>query len=153
MNNSIAIFEKYGLTNANISFSEVANAFLTSGYTSSAGNTYFNSIRIAEGILIKEDVGIGYARTFLNGLKIYSIKDKTLLADKTFHTVFYSPTMVKNQAKKMLLDVLETAAHNEGYEFDYVSAEILIDKILTDAMNSNQMEVLKQQTKKYLIAS
>ena len=82
MTNSIAIFQKHGLVNSNLSYSEVANAFLSTGYTSSAGNTYFNSIRVAEGILIKEDIGNGYKYAFLNGIKIYSIKDKTLIVDK-----------------------------------------------------------------------
>jgi len=147
------LFQKHGLINANVSFSEVANAFLTTGYTSAAGNTYFNSIRVAEGILIKEAIGKGYAHTFLNGLKIYSIKDKTLIADISFNTVYYSVSTVKAEAKMMLLNMLEKASKNEGYKFDYDSAEVLIDKLLTTAFNSNQMELLKQQTKKYLLAS
>jgi hypothetical protein len=153
MNNSMILFQKHGLINANVSFSEVANAFLTTGYTSAAGNTYFNSIRVAEGILIKEAIGKGYAHTFLNGLKIYSIKDKTLIADISFNTVYYSVSTVKAEAKMMLLNMLEKASKNEGYKFDYDSAEVLIDKLLTTAFNSNQMELLKQQTKKYLLAS
>lgn len=153
MNNSMILFQKHGLINANISYSEVANAFLTSGYTSAAGNTYFNSVRVAEGILIKEDVGVGYAHTFLNGLKIFSIKDKTLIADISFNTVYYSVSTVKAKAKIMLLNMLQKASKNEGYKFDYNSAEVLIDKLLTTAFNSNQMELLKQQTKKYLLAS
>ena len=68
MNNTLTLLKKNGLINSNISYSSVANAFLSKGYTSTAGNTYFNSIRVAEGILIKEDVGQGYAHTFLNGI-------------------------------------------------------------------------------------
>lgn len=153
MNNSLTVFEKFGLINANVSYSEVANAFLSTGYTSAAGNTYFNSIRVAEGILIKEDIGNGYAHTFLNGLKIYSIKDKTLLADKSFHTLFYSVSTVKNEAKKMLLDVLKKAAKNENYSFDAAQAGAMIDEILENAMGSNQLAMLQQQTQKYLSAS
>ena len=153
MNNSLTVFEKFGLINANVSYSEAANAFLSTGYTSAAGNTYFNTIRVAEGILIKEDIGNGYARTFLNGLKIYSIKDKTLLADKSFHTLYYSVSTVKNEAKKMLLAILETAAKNERYSFDAAQASAMIDRILENAIRSNQVEMLKQQTQKYLIAS
>ena len=153
MNNSLTIFEKFGLINAKVSYSEVANAFLSTGYTSAAGNTYFNSIRVAEGILIKEDIGNGYAHTFLNGLRIYSIKDKTLLADKSFHTLYYIFSTVKNEAKKMLLDILETAARNERYSFDAVHARAIIDKILENAIRSNQVEMLKQQSQKYFAAS
>ena len=105
------------------------------------------------GILIKEDIGNGYAHTFLNGLRIYSIKDKTLLADKSFHTLYYSASTVKNEAKKMLLDILETAARNERYFFDVENAGAVIDKILENAIRSNQVAMLKQQTQKYLPAS
>ena len=153
MTNSIAIFEKYGLINSNISYSEVANAFVSTGYTSHAGNTYFNTIRVAEGILIKEDVGQGHTHPFLNGIKIYSIKDRTLLADKSFHTVFYSSRKVKDEAKKMLLIVLEEAAKNEGYYFDLVKAEKIIDNLLENAINNDQREILLNQTKKYLLVS
>lgn len=144
------IFEKYGLVNSAVSYSEVTNAFLTSGYTSVAGNTYFNAIRMAEGILIKEDIGQGYARTFLNGIKIYSIKDKTLIADKTFHTVFYSPLKVKIEAKKMLMNLLQDAASHEGAYFDRQTTENAIEKILDMAMNNDQRSVAIDQSKKYL---
>lgn len=151
MNHSLTIFEKYGLINASVSYSEIANAFLSTGYTSAAGNTYFNAIRLAEGILIKEDIGHGYARTFLNGLRIYSIKDQTLLIDKRFHVKYYSVSTVKLEAKGLLLKFLATAARKEGYSFDARQAGIMIDKILDNAFRTNQLEMLKQQTQKYLI--
>ena len=150
MKNSLTLFKKFGLVNANISYSEVANAFLSTGYTSSAGNTYLNSFRFAEGILIKEDIGIGYARTFLNGIKIYSIKDKTLIADKNFHCVFYSKHTVKYQSKKMLLATLEDASQKEGYPFYKEKATQIIDKVLTQAMNEDQRRLMLKQTQKYL---
>ena len=98
--NAIQLFERHGLVNANLNYSEISNAFLTTGYTSMAGNTYFNSIRVAEGILIKEDVGEGWCKTFLNGIKIYSIKDKTLLADRSFHNLGYHKAPFKVKQKK-----------------------------------------------------
>jgi len=151
MTNSMTLFEKYGLVNSKINYSEVANAFHTTGYTSMAGNTYFNSLWFAEGILIKEDVGIGYAYPFLNGLSIYSIKDKTLLADKNFHCVFYSKSTVKYYAKNMLLKMLKKAAKKEGYFFDKKKAKKIIKRILKQAMNENQGELMLKQTQKYLI--
>ena len=150
MTNSITIFEKHGLINSNVSYSEVANAFLSTGYTSQAGNTYFNSIRVAEGILIKEDVGVGYARTFLNGIKIYSIKDKTLLADKSFNSLFYSKQSVKGQAKRMLIEVLKEASLSQGLYFDENKASSIIDRVLDQAINEDQREMLLSQTKKLL---
>jgi hypothetical protein len=151
MTNSIAILQKHGLINSNFSYSEVANAFLSSGYTSSAGNTYFNSIRVAEGILIKEDVGQGYAHTFLNGIKIFSIKDKTLLADKSFNNVRYNKTRFKIEAKKLLLKMLVDSSRFEGYVLDYNQAEKIIDNLLTQAIDENQNDIILSQTKKYLL--
>lgn len=150
MSGTTVIFEKYGLVNSTVSYSEVANAFLTNGYTSEAGNTYFNAIRMAEGILIKEDIGQGYARTFLNGIKIYSIKDKTLIADKTFHTVFYSASTVKIESKKMLMDLLEDAASQEGFYFDRQLANTAIEKVLNMAMNNDQRSMANNHFKKYI---
>ncbi|WP_051238715.1 hypothetical protein [Gaetbulibacter saemankumensis] len=150
MNKPKVIFENSELINANVSYSEVANAFLTSGYTSAAGNTYFNSFRMAAGILIKEDIGEGYARTFLNGIKIYSIKDKTLIADITFHSVFYSKFKVKSEAKKMLMKFLEDAAIHENTFFDRFSADRIIEKVINEAMNNNQQSMVVEQMGKYL---
>jgi hypothetical protein len=151
MSNSISIFQKHGLINSNFSYSEVANAFLSSGYTSSVGNIYFNSIRVAEGILIKEDVGRGYAHTFLNGIKIYSIKDKTLLADKSFNNVRYNKTRIKIEAKKLLLKMLVDSSNSEGYTLDFIRAEKIIEDLLNQALNENQNDLIFKQTKKYLI--
>ncbi len=150
MSGTTVIFEKYGLVNTPASYSKVANAFLTNGYTSEAGNTYFNAIRMAEGILIKEDIGQGYARTFLNGIKIYSIKNKVLIADKTFHTVFYSPLKVKIEAKKMLIDLLEDAANQEGLYFDKQLADTAIEKVLNMAMINDQRSMAHNHFKKYI---
>lgn len=153
MTNSITIFQKHGLINSNLSYSEVANAFLSSGYTSRAGNTYFNSVRVAEGILIKEDIGQGYKYTFLNGIKIYSIKDKTLLADKSFHNLIYSKSRIKIEAKQLLLKMLQDASILEGYTFDYHQAEKIVENLLDKALNENQHKIMLAQAKRYLQAS
>tara|TARA_B110000003_G_scaffold244653_1_gene253908 strand:- start:4602 stop:5063 length:462 start_codon:yes stop_codon:yes gene_type:complete len=153
MNNTLTVLKKKGLINSNISYSEIANAFISKGYTSIAGNTYFNSIRVAEGILIKEDVGQGYAHTFLNGIKIYSIRDKTLIADKRFNNVRYNQSRMKSETKKLLLNMLEESAKAEGYIFNIKDSETIIENILNKALEENQNDFIKKQTSKYLIAS
>ncbi len=150
MTNSVQLFEQCGLINAKVNYSQVANAFLTTGYTSMAGNTYFNSIRVAEGIIIKEDVGEGWWKTFLNGIKIYSIKDKTLLADRSFHNLGYSKTTVRNHVKEMLINVLRDAAQSKGSYLDEREANRVIDRVLNQAMNEDQRELILQQSQKYL---
>jgi len=133
-----------------LNFSESANAFLTNGYTSQAGNTYIGVLRFAEGIIIKEDVGEGYAHTFLNGLRIYSIKDKTLLADRSYHCYFYSKEKVQSEAKKILIELLEEAAEANGFKIDRHEAGKAIEKILDNAFNGNQLSIAENQMRKQL---
>ncbi len=133
-----------------LNFSESANAFITNGHTSFAGNTYIGVLRFAEGIIIKEDVGEGYAHTFLNGLRIYSIKDKTLLADRSYHCYFYSKEKVQSEAKKILLELLEEAAEANGFEMNRYEAGNAIEKILDNAFNSDQRLIAQNQMRKQL---
>ena len=144
------ILKQFGLVSGSVNYSENANAFLSTGYTSAAGNTYFNAVRFAEGILIKEDVGQGYAHSFLNGLRIYSLKNKELLAEGDYHCQFYSKAVVKSKSINMLLRVLREAASSEGVELDENLARKQITKIIDAAMNTDQRELLSQQNRKYL---
>lgn len=150
MSNSIQLFQKFGLVNSQVSYSEIANAFHTTGYTSFAGNTYFNSIRFGEGILIKEDIGIGYIHTFLNGIKIFSIKDKTLIADASFNSLIYSKSIVRDKAKDLLLITLKQAAKLNQSTLNEKEAIRVIERVLNQAMNEDQRELLLKQTQKYL---
>ncbi len=151
MSNSIQLFQQFGLVNANISYSEIANAFVTSGFTSRAGNTYFNCIRVAEGIMIKEDVGqASWGMTFLNHIQIYSIKNKTLIADGHYHSLQYSRNTVRAYSKNLLLGMLREASEAKGEKLDESEASRVIDRVLNQAMNEDQRQILIKQTQKYL---
>jgi len=144
------ILKQFGLVSGSVNYSKEANAFLSTGYTSAAGNTYFNAVRFAEGILIKEDVGQGYAHSFLNGLRIYSLKNKELLAEGNYNSLFYSKVVVRNKSINMLLRVLKDAASAEGVELDEGVACRQITKIIDAAMNTDQRELLGRHGRKYL---
>ena len=142
------ILKQFGLVNGN--YSDQANAFLSTGYTSAAGNTYFNAVRFAEGILIKEDVGEGYAHTFLNGIRIYSLKDKQLLAERDYHCNYYSKNEVETESVSMLMKVLKDAAVHEGVKLDYIKAKQKVVSIIRMAMNTDQRDILSNQSRKFL---
>jgi len=133
----------FGITKTGISYSESANAFLTPGYTSNAGNTYYSAVRFAEGILIKDDIGEGYAYTFLNGISIYSIKNKELLAARGYFSKIYSKYKVRDEAIDMLLEVLIVAAKREGYQINIDQARETVTKIVDKAMNDDQRNILQ----------
>ena len=150
MTNTLVLLKQFGLSKGSINYSEKANAFLSSGYTSSAGNTYLNAVRFAEGIVIKEDIGIGHTYVFLNGLRIYSLKNNEMLADRNYHNFCHSKFNVKSESVKMLMEVLQNAAKKEGYKIDEKQAKSEIGKIIDMAMNENQVELMQRQSQKYL---
>lgn len=150
MDNSMVIFQKYGMVNSSLTYSEIANAFLTLGYTSKAGNTYFSVLRIGEGLLIKEDIGEASYGSFLNAVRIFSLKSKTLLAENIFSGKWYSENVVKSAARKMLIDLLKEAHQIEHISFDEDFANRQIDKVLDIAFNEDQRKMLENNTIKYL---
>ncbi len=149
METSLAL-SKIGINTDMISYSENANAFLSMGYTSFAGNTYYNEIRIANGIAIVGSLGDGYWYKFLNGIKIFSLKDKELVAEKHFHNHIYSKESVKNYAKSMLLEALLEASKEEGWSIDEKQASKEIDRIVDESFSTNQIEMLKKEARKLL---
>ena len=132
------ILNQFSLTTEKFQYSNRVNAFISEGFVSNAGNTYFNAIRIGNGIIIKEDIGIGYAHRFLNGIRIYSIKDRTLIAEKEFHNVFYSKYKVERESVNIILKALSDAAKFQGFSFDREDALCQIKKIVELAMRGDQ---------------
>ena len=59
-----------GLMTKSLTYNPAQNVFLTKGWTSHAGNTYYRDVRGTNGIVIIFDLGQGYAYTFLNGITI-----------------------------------------------------------------------------------
>jgi hypothetical protein len=98
-----------------INYSETVNAFLSEAYVSLANNVYFSTIRFGENLIIKEDVGQGHTHAFLNGIRIFSIKEKVLLVDKGFNSQIYSKEIAQREIKSLLLDLIKDAAQNAGY--------------------------------------
>jgi len=134
----------------NLRYSETTDVFLTNGYVSAANNVYFNAVRFAEGIIIKEDVGQGYLHTFLNGIRIYSIDSKTLLADKSYHCFRYKKESVYTEVREMLLNLVCEAAGQQGKTIDKSDARRVIERILHESFNTNQLHVAQKQVKRLL---
>ena len=144
------VLKSIGLGEGTVTYSESANAFLTDGYTSQAGNTYLNSFKFGDGILIKEDIGIGYLHKFLNGLRIYSLRSGELLVDKSYHCFYYSKPSIIEESCELLFNILKQAVEVEGKTIDHTLAKQEIKRIIENAMECNQLEIMNQQGTKYL---
>ncbi len=150
-NNSLALLNKFGLAKTgSFNYSDQSNAFLGNGFTSAAGNTYFNSLRFVEGILVKEDVGQGYSRTFINAIRIYDIKSKDLLCEKSYHCAYYSKSFLENEVVNMLTQTLMTAAKKENVYILETEIRSKIVSLVRYAFTNDQRQILYQQSQKYL---
>lgn len=148
MANEIALFKNFGLaTPASVNYSAPMNAFVGAGFTSMAGNTYYNAARFAEGILIKEDVGQGYAYTFLNGIHVYDLHTKKLLCERYFNCHYYSKDTVKSDVKKMLENLILESAQKEGRYLSQGDVHSKIDSIIDHSFATNQLEMMQHQVR------
>lgn len=59
------------LSGSSLTYNPAKQVFLTMGYTSRAGNTYYKAIRVSDRLAIYYDLGEGYAHTFLNGITLF----------------------------------------------------------------------------------
>ena len=149
--NQIALFQKFGLAKENsFNYSESLNSFIGNGYTSLAGNTYLNSLRLVEGILVKEDVGHGYAYSFINGIKIFDLKTKNLLCEKNYHCSYYSQSFIQEEVISMLFELMTKSADNEHIYIDQSEIRVQIESIVSKAFRQDQRQLLISQTQKYL---
>lgn len=59
------------LSGETLTYNAARNVFLTMGYTSAAGNTYYKAVRLSKRLAVFYHIGEGYARTFLNGITLF----------------------------------------------------------------------------------
>ena len=149
--NELTLFQKFGLAKTgNFNYSEGANAFIGNAFTSLAGNTYMNEIRLMEGLLIKEDVGQGYAHSFVNGIRIFDIKSKQLLCERNYHCTYYNQNYIKTEVRSMLTELLIAASRKEQLYLDLSDVEKHIESLVELAFQTDQRQMLQQQTQRFL---
>ncbi len=59
------------LSGSSLTYNPEKNVYLTLGYTSAAGNTYFRAIRLSKRLAVFYHIGQRYSRTFLNGITLF----------------------------------------------------------------------------------
>ena len=100
----------------NVTYNQVANMFLSPGYTSAAGNTYQQGLRLSRYLSIEFSIGYGHSRTFLNGIRLYvwdNNKPK-LVEQKLYSSYFWSEAAAKIEVVKMLKDYLRSSCRMLG---------------------------------------
>ncbi len=107
------------LSGDSLTYDAKRNVYLTLGYTSAAGNTYFRAVRFSERLAVFYNVGIGYCRTFLNGITLFCWDGTKarIIAQKSWggdNWRDFSESFAKEQSILMLKDYLEGQVKSLG---------------------------------------
>lgn len=111
------------LSGSSLTYNPEKNVYLTLGYTSAAGNTYFRAIRFSDRLAVYYNVGIGYSRTFLNGITLFAWDgQKARIIDQRSwggdNWVCFSEDFAKKQSILMLKGYLEAQIKALGEHVD-----------------------------------
>lgn len=103
------------LSGASVTYNPEKNVYLTLGYTSAAGNTYFRAVRFSDRLAVYYDIGQGYKYTFLNGITLFAWDgNKPVIIGKKmwggYDWVCFSERFAMEQTVQMLKDYLEGQA-------------------------------------------
>ena len=104
------------LSGSSISYNPEKNVYLTLGYTSAAGNTYYRAIRLSKRLAVYYHIGEGYARTFLNGITLFCWDGQkaihvTPVETRTERIISYGPVRV-------IAEIEVTGWQYQGSELD-----------------------------------
>lgn len=118
-NRQLAILKENALpalSGEHLTYNAAKNVFLTTAYTSMAGNCYYKAIRLSDRICVFYEIGEGYARTFLNGITIFGFDGRKaqIVGRKTYHCNFFDEESAKNESIKILSDYLAGQAKMLG---------------------------------------
>lgn len=119
MNNNalvLAVKSAFPSLGNNVTYNQVANMFLSPGYTSAAGNTYQQGLRLSKYLTVDFSIGHGHSRTFLNGIRLYvwdNNKPK-LVEQRLYSSYFWSEAAAKSEVVDMLANYLHSSCRMLG---------------------------------------
>ena len=127
MNSALSNFVNQMLpvaSSSNLSYNASRNMYLTQGYTSGMGHTYFQGIQLSDRVAVVYNVGRGgYGSNplFLNGVTVYCFdgKDKKLIGSwSPASWEFYSDSLARRVATELLFNYLQSQVKLQGSVID-----------------------------------
>lgn len=111
------------ISGSSLTYNPEKNVYLTLGYTSAAGNTYYNAIRFSNRLAVFYHIGEGYVHTFLNGITLFCWdgQNAKIIAQKfwgRYDWKCFSEQFAKEQSILMLNDFLKGQAKALGVQVD-----------------------------------
>lgn len=122
LNTSLALVASKALpalSGDSLTYNPEKNVYLTLGYTSAAGNTYYRAIRLSKRLAVYYHIGEGYLHTFLNGITLFCWDGQKakIIAQKFWggdNWRCFSEQFAKEQSIIMLKDYLKGQAKALG---------------------------------------
>ena len=123
------------LSGSSVTYNADKGIFLTNGYTSAAGNTYFQGIRLSDRIVIKFDIGQGCPHTFLNGVQVYGFNGRNtkLIGKREFYCYFFNEYNAKMEAVEIIVEYMKSQSKLMGAHVDSYQVEQFAKQLVDDA--------------------
>lgn len=107
------------LSGASVTYNPEKNVYLTLGYTSAAGNTYYKAVRFSDRLAVHYHIGEGYCHTFLNGITLFAWNgtNAVIIGKKTWGGCdwrCFSERFAMEQTVQMLVSYLQGQAKAIG---------------------------------------
>lgn len=127
------------LSGSSVHYDANRNMICTSSYTSSAGNSYYQGIRLSDRLLINVDLGQGYSYLFMNGLKLYCFdgRNQKLIGSRLFHSYCYSDSAVTLESEEILFHYLKSQSGMIGASVSDSQLHDFSRAMVFEAMQNN----------------
>ena len=143
-NNSLVVAAKSALPSLanNVTYNDAAKMFLSPGYTSAAGNTYQEGVRLSRFLAVDYSIGHGWRHSFLNGVKLYiwdNNKPK-LVAHRCFSSYYLSQDAINRETVRIVKEHLKSSCKVLGLG-NATDSELtkLSEALVSETMNTTQL--------------
>lgn len=125
------------VTNKSVTYSSTKGAYLTDGWTSAAGNTYGQLMYLSPQLAIVCDFGVGYARTFLNGLKVlrYNGRKAELIDSRYYNCFFYNDAAVRREAAEIVSEFIDSQLRLTGAAASSSEIKDMANKLIGETVD------------------
>ena len=128
------------LSGAKATYDSERNLFVAEGWSSPAGNYYYEALRVSSRLTMLYEIGTGYARTFLNGLRLYCHDGQKhkLIGQRWFSCCFLNEETARLTCADMLSDFLLTQQQMLNQNVTKSQLEPVVKALVADLYNSNR---------------
>lgn len=128
------------LSGAKVSYDAERNLFVAEGWSSPANNYYYEALRVSSRLTMLYEIGIGYARTFLNGLRLYCHDGQKhkLIGQRWFSCCFLNEETARLTCADMLSDFLLTQQQMLNQNVTKSQLEPVVKALVADLYNGNR---------------